>query len=116
MTEYCGSHSHEHHHEGSCGCGSDCSCGCGSKTHEHKDSGCSCNCAEKFLDLADEAWKELLKERIKAKILAKKGEHIEKLAELVAKANGEKWKHMISAKTKAHEFKDELKDFFKAGE
>jgi len=107
MSEYCNSHIHEHQHEGSCSCG--CGCGCGSKSH-HDEEG-SCHCAEKFLEIADEAWREVLKEKIKAKILAKKGEHMEKLAEIIAVANGAKWKYKISAKTKIHEFKDNLKEF-----
>lgn len=113
MTDQCSSHSHEYQKEGcSCGCG----CGCGSHGHHHHDSEGECHCAEKFLAIADEAWKEVLKEKIKAKILMHKGEHMEKLAELVATANGEKWKHMISAKIKCNNFKDSLKDFFSSCE
>ena len=108
MTEQCGSNMHGHHQEGSCSCG----CGCGKNFHVHGDSEGGCNCAEKFLQIADEAWKEVLKESIKAKIIAKKGEHIDKLAEMVAAANGEKWKNKISAKTHCNKFKDELKEYF----
>ncbi|MEI8129518.1 MAG: hypothetical protein WCG95_07885 [bacterium] len=112
MSEHCNEHAHEHQHGGDCSCG--CGCGCGQNIHGHhhyEEEG-GCNCAEKFLQLADEAWKAVLKEKIKAKILEKNGDHVEKLAEIVAMANGEKWKHIISAKTKGHKFKDELKDFF----
>ena len=107
MTEQCGSNIHEQ--EGSCKCG--CGCDPHAHHHHHGEEG-GCNCAEKFLELADEAWKEVLKEKIKAKILTHKGEHMEKLAELIATANGEKWKLMISAKTKCTNFKDNLKEFF----
>lgn len=111
MGEYCDSNRHEH--QQGCGCGSSCGCGCGSKHHHHHDSEeGGCHCAEKFLEIADEAWVELLKEKIKAKILAKKGEHVEKLAELIAMANGEKWENKIAAKIKCNKFKDNLKDFF----
>ena len=106
MSEYCGSN--EHQHEGSCSCG----CGCGKHEHDHHDHSDHCHCAENFLAIADEAYKELLKEKIKEKMIAKKSEHIEKLAELITVANGQKWKHMIAAKTKSHEFKDSLKNFF----
>lgn len=117
MTEHCNEHTHGHQQEGNCSCG----CGCGSKGHgyhhhHHEEEEGGCSCAEKFLQIADEAWTEVLKDKIKAKILAKKGDHIEKLAEIVAMANGEKWKHIISAKTKCHKFKDELKDFFTSHE
>lgn len=109
MTDQCNEHFHNHQ-EGSCSCGCGCGCGCGSH-HHHDDEG-KCHCAEKFLEIADEAWREVLKEKIKAKILTHKGEHLEKLAELVAKANGEKWKNKISAKMHCNEFKDNLKEFF----
>lgn len=102
MTEQCNSNN-EFHKEGSCGCGSD-NCGCSTTG--------KCNCADKFLELADAAWTELLKEKIKHKINAKKGEHLEKLAEIVAKANGEKWKNKMSSKTNSQEFKNSLKEFF----
>lgn len=99
MNEHC------HQNEGVCPCG----CGYKVHTHSHEEG---CHCSEKFLALADEAWKEVLKEKIKDKIRAKKGEHIEKLAEIIATANGDKWKNKISAKTKCNEFKDTLKEFF----
>lgn len=111
MTEQCGSNMHEHHHSGgSCHCG--CGCGCGSK---HNEDG-KCNCAENFLELADIAWKELMIEKIKAKMIAKKGEHIEKLAEIIATANGEKWKHKIGSKVNINDFKDKLKEFMSSCE
>ena len=107
MTEDCNSHIHGHHHEGHCSCG--CGCGCDSH-HHHGEEGCKCT--EKFLEIADEAWKEVLKEKIKEKILSHKGEHMDNLAEMIAKANGEKWKIKISAKTKSNKFKENLKEFF----
>ncbi len=112
MTEYCGSNMHRYQNEGHCSCG--CGCGCGS--HHHNDGEESCKCTEKFLEIADEAWKEVLKEKIKAKIIAYKGEHMDKLAEMIAKANGEKWKNKISSKIKGNEFKDNLKEFFSSCE
>lgn len=114
MTEHCGCGGHGHQKEGNC------SCGCGGNIHHHHHSHHDlegiCHCAEKFLSIADEAWKEVLKEKIKNKILEKNGGHIEKLAELVATANGEKWKHIISAKTKCNQFRDSLKDFLSSNE
>lgn len=113
MTEQCGN-MHEHHQEGSCSCG--CGCGSGSHYHHHHSEESGCHCAEKFLEIADEAWREVLKEKIKAKILAHKGDRMEQLAEIIASANGEKWKHIISAKTKCNEFKDNLKAFLSSCE
>lgn len=104
---------HYHEHQEGCGCGCGCNCGCGDKEHHHHhDSEDSCGCAEKFLELADEAWAEVLKEKIKEKIYAHKGEHMDKLAEIIAKANGERWKNKISSKHNCHEFKEDLKDYF----
>lgn len=73
---------------------------------------CSCDWSEKFLKLADEACKELLKEKIKAKMEKEHGAHFEKLAEMLGKAHKEKWEYKISAKMKHKEFKDNLKEFF----
>lgn len=106
-----------------CGCGGshdnnkECKCGyhhsCGDKySHFKEEEGCLCE--EKFLMLADEAWKEYLKERIKAKIAEKKGQHIEDLAEIISTANGERWKHKIMAKMKCHEFKENIKHLFES--
>lgn len=97
-----------------------CPCGCGAKISIYSDGGCNCGCgcgcgrgcSDNFLELADEAWMEVLKEKVKSKIIAHKNEHMDKLAELIAKANGERWKNKIAAKTSSNEFKEELKKFF----
>lgn len=110
MSEQCGTNIQGH------GTTVPCPCGCGTKISIYSDGGCNCgcgcSCSDNFLKLADEAWMEVLKEKIKAQIIAHKGEHMDKLAGLIAKANGERWKNKISSKTKSNEFKDELKDFF----
>lgn len=101
-----------------------CPCGCGAKISIYSDNGsncgcncgCGCNCSEKFLKLADEAWMEVLKEKIKGQIIAHKGEHMDKLAEMIAKTNGKKWKNKIASKMNSHEFKDNLKEFFSSCE
>lgn len=109
MTEHSCSEMH-----GSCSCG--CSkCGCGSKHHSCQESE-GCQCVEKFFEIADEAWREVLKEKIKNKILSKKGEHLEQLAEIIAVANGERWKNKISIKIKGAEFKDKIKELFSSCE
>ncbi|MFA6989481.1 MAG: hypothetical protein WC197_05370 [Candidatus Gastranaerophilaceae bacterium] len=93
-----------------CKCGEHCQCG--DKIHQSCHGKEECSCAEKFLKLADEAWQEVLKEKIKVEIEKKKGGDLEKLAEIIAKANGEKWKHKLSIKTKREDYKNTLKDFF----
>jgi len=97
-------HQHEH-----CKCNEDSQCRDKMKKHHHEDH---CHCEEKFLKLADEAWKEVLKEKIKAEIEKKQGDSLEKLAEIIAKTNTEKWKHQITIKSKCEEYKNTLKEFF----
>ncbi len=110
MKDNC--YSGHHHHEEIDG-----SCGCGIKSyfkhHEHEHG---CGCFDKFFAIADEAWKEVLKDKIKSKILEHKEKHMDELASLIAKANAAKWKNKISAKVKQNEFKDELKQFFSSCE
>lgn len=109
MTEHeCGC---SHSHDKECGCRANHPCG-EKYSHFRQEEGCLCE--EKFLMLADEAWKEYLKERIKAKIAEKKGQHIEELAEIIATANGERWKHKIMAKMKCHEFRENIKHLFES--
>lgn len=76
--------------------------------HHGKD----CCCSEKFLKLADEAWMEVLKEKIKDEIRKEKECGLIKLAEIIAKANSEKWKHKIGLKMKRENYKDTLKEYF----
>jgi len=101
MTEQCGHESHKHHEE-----------------HEkYSKGGCGCGCgdpAEKFLELSEVAWRELLIEEIKSEIKTKNGEHIKKLAALIADTSSEKWKFKMAAKAKYFEFKDSLKEYLKS--
>src|SRR4051812_17667548 len=87
-----------------CGCGcncqcSDCSCnkqsscgceksGCGSSCGS---SGNCCDKAKKFLELADQAWKEVLKEKIKKHIEAN-DKNLDELAKLISDTNHKRWK------------------------
>ncbi len=75
-----------------------------------------CNMAERLLELADEAWFELLKEKIKKEIESTSGAKMNELAKMVAKANCERWSHKIKGKAKCEEFKHNLKSFFMDGE
>ena len=96
MTEHCNANIHE-------------------SRHEHHEETCSkecCDWSEKFLKFADEAWKELLQEKIKAIIEKEHGSHLEKLAEILAKANKERWEYKITAKMKHKEYKETLKEYF----
>jgi len=76
---------------------------------------CCCDMPEKLLALADEAWHELLKDKIKAEIAKSCAEGMDKLAKLVAETNKAKWTHTIKGKVKCEEYKDKIKELFSAG-
>jgi hypothetical protein len=78
-------------------------------TAHKSDSEGECNFHEKLLALADDAWMELLKDKIKAEIEKSSGQHMDNIAKLVADANCARWGNMIQAKVKCNEFKESLK-------
>ena len=73
---------------------------------------CCCDMPEKLLALADEAWFELLKEKIKAEIAQSCGDDMDKLAKLVAETNKAKSTHNIHEKVKCDEYKENIKAIF----
>lgn len=72
----------------------------------------SCNYAEKFLELADHAWMELLKEKIKEHI-NQSHTNIDELARLIAEANHERWQKKMEDKQCCGGYEEKLKNFFK---
>ena len=98
----------EHCHSGSCSHG---------KEHSH-DHECHCEChkehkgsyAEQLLKLADEAWMEVIKEKIKEEIRQHNGEHIDQLAKLVSEMNHKRWTDKIGEMRVEHDFELRLKD------
>ena len=101
-----------------CKCGEHCKCGDKLYGHHHEEHYHheENHHEEKLLKLADEAWMELLKEKIKAEIESKKGDQLRELAKIIALANKEKWHHKMAAKITCKEFKESLKEFFKSKE
>lgn len=81
------------------------------KAQHGGDSEC-CNMPEKLLCLADEAWKEVVKDKIKQEIEKNSGAKLDALAKLVAEANHKKWTHLIEGKQKCDQFKDQVKEAF----
>jgi hypothetical protein len=69
-----------------------------------------CDMPEKLLCLADEAWREVVKEKIKAEIEKTAGQKLDKVAKLVAEANHRRWAHLIEGKQKCDDFKTQLKE------
>ena len=87
MHECC-SHSHEEHCE------------------EHSDFACD------LLEIADEAWMCLLKDKIKEQILATNGKHLDELAKLISESNNSRWKLKMAKKTNVEEFRTKIHTFF----
>lgn len=65
-----------------------------------------------FLELADCAWAEVLKEKIKDHIKKNDSEYLDRLAELVAGANKKRWKNKMAKKNDCHEFSQSICDLF----
>lgn len=97
------------------------SCSGGNSCHSHSEEQCcschSCKCdchnhhqkySHELLELADEAWMEVLKEKIKEEIRQMSGEHLTKMAKLVATSNHNRWKETMQEKKGIQEFEDQL--------
>lgn len=91
-------------HSSKCGCG----CGC---TNSHCQCAChqQCKYSDELLKLADDAWMELLKEKIKEDILQNAGDQLTRLAKLVSTANHARWKDKMQSKKDHEDFESQLK-------
>lgn len=98
FDEHCGCHCHDQCSSHHCGC-------CGDEHHHQEFS-------EELLDLADEAWMEILKDKIKQQILSNSGDYLDKLAKIVSDSNRERWKNIMSDKRSHEDFKHQIKNFF----
>lgn len=91
--------------KGECNEAADQHCSTGSSHGKEQE----CNMHEKLLCLADEAWKEVLKEKIKQEIEKSSGAKLSSLAKVVAEANGRKWAFMIQGKKACDDFKTQVR-------
>lgn len=122
-------HSYDHSgcgSSGGCGCQS-CSCSCHKKEMGYgghscgcgsKGCGCqglckqgSCDYAAKFLELADQAWMEVLKEKIKEHIKSN-AKNMDELARLISEANHERWQKKMENKQCTGGYEEKLREFF----
>lgn len=107
----CSTNSHAHG-QGSgcgqkgCGCGENCHCKscCGKHEHGHF--------SDELLALADEAWMELLKEKIKQKIEETTGQHLDQLASIVSTANHTRWNNKMGLCKNNEDYEAKIADFF----
>lgn len=101
-------HGHHHHHQGS-----------GAGHHHHDDDECcehehedEHDFAHQLIAIADDAWMELLHEKIKKQIEISDGANLDKLAKLVSEANRERWNHKLAINKNATDYKNNLDQFF----
>lgn len=100
--------------EKSCSQGT-CGCSCHTKSdyeehecsHEHHQK--HHDYADELLELADDAWMEVLMDKIKEEILAHSGDHLTQLAKLVTTTNHERWKDKLAQKYNCEHFREELR-------
>lgn len=78
--------------------------------HGHRDPE---HFSDQLLKMADEAWMELLKEKIKQKIEETTGPHLDKLAAIVAQANHDRWNNKMGIIRGKDTFESKLDDYFK---
>jgi len=99
-----------------CDCGSNCgSKGCCGSGSQKCDSGChQGKYTDQLLHLADEAWMEVLKDKIKDEIRQNNGDHINQLAKLVSSANHARWKDKMQSKKDCDDFECQLKNLLDA--
>jgi hypothetical protein len=107
--QHCDSHGEDHCHEHA-----DHSCCSHHSHHSHQDC---CHEHQDFAhhltEMADEAWMEVLKEKIKANIVKTHGSHLDELAAIVAQSNGERWKSKMTLEKTNKDFKEKVAAFFK---
>lgn len=98
----------------SCGCGCRSgSSGCGSQQDSCHEEGASqsCDFSKKLLGLADEAWMEVLKEKIKDHI-KKNDQKLDEIARIVSEANHARWHAKCAAKQHCSSYESQLKELF----
>jgi hypothetical protein len=101
-------HHHHHHHEHSCEC--ECSCHDCPCCGEEEEGDCA-DRSHQLLALANVAWMEVLKEKIKDHI-RQSDSKIDEIARIVSEANRDYW-HGKMAETKAKEnYEKKLSELF----
>lgn len=101
--DHCCHHDHHCHEEEASCCSHDHHC-----HHHHHET-----FSEQLIQIADEAWMEVLKEKMKAQIEAQSGKHLDKLAKLVTEENENRWHDKTKNTNHVHEFRDKISAFFK---
>lgn len=111
MSHHHPCHTHDHGHDHCCH-GEHCSC-CGHVCstyphHTHEEGGF----AQDLLEMADQAWMEVLKEKMKEQILASSGKYLDDLAKTAVESNKSRWKSKKAAHYATDEFKAKVNQLF----
>lgn len=105
-------HSHCDHNGCTCPHGNQGHCCACSHCHDHSSQHEHCHFSDQLLEMADDAWMEVLKEKIKEQVRQKSGAHLDKLAKIVAEANNDRWQRKLELMDIAHNFADRVRSFF----
>lgn len=76
--------------------------------HHHEDQDFS----KELLEMADEAWMEVLYDKVKEHVIKSHSAHLDQLAKIVADANSARWKEKMALQKNCHDFKDKIDQFF----
>jgi hypothetical protein len=110
-----------------CGCLGSCSCltggSCSSEGSCSSQGGSSCcsgtyhsedkhDFAHQLLELADAAWMEVLKEKIKENIRTSSDKNLDELAKIISETNKERWQRKMAKKKACESYKEKLASFF----
>jgi hypothetical protein len=91
----------------------ECCCPCHSKRDEcHHGEDKHEMVTDYFLEAADCAWGEVLKDKIKEYILATQSDRMTELAKIVAEGNNQRWKNKMEKKHGCADFHERLRSFF----
>ena len=104
-------HHHSENEASGCSCGPHHEC-CKKCCHDHHHDGEHEDFSKQLLELADEAWMEVLYDKIKSKIETTNGAKLEQLAQIVADANNARWEAKLSKEKRCDEFEDKIAHFF----
>jgi hypothetical protein len=86
-----------------------CCCPCHAKHCEEDQHDAFASC---LLEAADEAWMEVLKDKIKEHILSTQNDRMSELAKIVSEGNSQRWKNKMEKKAGCSDFKEKLCNFF----
>jgi len=93
--------------------GSECSSeqSCGDKKQDCGSDEC-CDMAKEMMNLANQAWAELMKEKMKKEFEKVNGERMNKIAAVGVAGCNDFWQHKMQAKAGCADFSEKLKQAF----